>query len=80
MTSKAKAEDRKEGRSEWTAVFFRRSTRDSSLCDKCDKEIKKGDIIFYFPQLKNRLGKKGAVYCFECFIKKVKELSVIEVL
>jgi len=77
-TKKAKS----KGKSPWTSIFFRRSDREISWCDLCGGEMEKGSMIFYFPQLKDRKSgsRRGTVYCFECFIKKVKMISVAEIL
>jgi len=80
MVRKTKTPIEPKKKSPWTPIMARVADR-NGVCHMCSKEIGIGEMIFYFPTLKEHgdYG-PGTVYCLNCYMKQLIALSVTEVL
>jgi hypothetical protein len=79
MVRKQKSNEPKK-KSPWTPIMARVADREG-ICHLCEKTMKSGEMIFYFPTIKEYGDEgPGTVYCLDCYMKKLIDLSVMEVL
>ncbi len=68
----------KEQEYKWQPMFYRIANR-NGVCNGCNKEMCNGEIIFYFPNIKqDPYSKRGSVYCSECIVEKINAIVIAE--